>query len=226
MSKRMAHDAALGSVVLVALLAACSHGKSAAPDARREITDAPAPGDGPASAPDVAPSLADAPARDTAPPVDAPTRDVPSGTDTGATSAGCTAAGLPEGDATVTVGGMTRAYRLHLPAGYTAERAWPLVLALHPNGSDVGYWDSADRHLRATIANKAIVVLAAARAGDWRGDLPADLAYFDALIARLESNLCVDTQRIFSMGFSGGGSFSGCSAACARTSAPSPSAAR
>jgi polyhydroxybutyrate depolymerase len=114
------------------------------------------------------------------------------------------------------VGNASRTYILHLPTGYTKDRAWPLVLALHPNGgSGIGYWDAAsgERSIRALAKEKAIVVLPLARpmggGFDWRGDLPADLAYFDALLTRLKSALCIDTKRIFSMGFSGGGSFSG-----------------
>jgi polyhydroxybutyrate depolymerase len=36
-----------------------------------------------------------------------------------------------------------------------------------------------------------------------------DLTYFDALVSELESNLCIDLHRIFAMGHSGGGSYSG-----------------
>jgi poly(3-hydroxybutyrate) depolymerase len=118
--------------------------------------------------------------------------------------------------ATIPVGSGSRTYILRLPAGYTHERAWPLVLALHPNGgSGIGYWDgtAGARSIRALVKDKAILVLPLARpAGggfDWRGDLPADLAFFDALLKRLREKLCVDSKRIFAMGFSGGGSFSG-----------------
>jgi polyhydroxybutyrate depolymerase len=142
----------------------------------------------------------------------------------GERSAGCgTTGGLPEGPATIQVGNATRSYVLRLPAGYSSDRAWPLVLALHPNGgSGVGYWDGTGgaRPLRALLKDKAILVLPVARPEgggfDWRGDLPADIAYFDALIGRLEGKLCIDTRRIFSMGFSGGASFSGV-LGCVRT---------
>jgi len=112
------------------------------------------------------------------------------------------------------VGGATRSYVVRLPAGYSRDRAWPLVLALHPNGnSGVGFWDGTSRPLRALLKDKAVLVLPVARplggGFDWRGDLPADIAYFDALIARLESGLCIDTARIAAIGFSGGGSFAG-----------------
>jgi polyhydroxybutyrate depolymerase len=208
-------ERAWAPLMLLALLAACGHGQSAAPkDGPLAVGDAAPPSNEPPPATVDAPPppVTDAPARDAAPPVTDAAREASAGdaaADGGAASAGCSAAGLPEGDATLVVNGANRSYRLRLPAGYSPQRAWPLVLALHPNGSSVDYWDGADRHLRSTIANKAIVALAAARGGDWRGDLPADLAYFDALITRLESNLCVDTKRIFSIGFSGGGSFSG-----------------
>ena len=139
------------------------------------------------------------------------------GSPAGAMSAGCgMPGGLPEGPATLAVGGATRSYTLRLPAGYTGDRAWPLVLALHPNGgSGVGYWDGTGgaRPLRALLKDKAVLVLPVARpAGggfDWRGDLPADIAYFAALLDRLEGKLCVDTGHVFAMGFSGGASFAG-----------------
>jgi polyhydroxybutyrate depolymerase len=122
--------------------------------------------------------------------------------------------GLPEGDATIMVGGQARKYRVHLPKGYSGDRAWPLVLALHPNGgAGIGFFDADARPVRSLLAEKAILVLPLARplggGWDWRGDLPTDLAYFDALLSLVKTETCVDTKRIFSLGFSGGGSFSG-----------------
>lgn len=134
-------------------------------------------------------------------------------------SAGCTSGKeLAEGAATITIGGATRKYTLRKPTGYSADRAWPLVLALHPNGSNMAYWDATtgSRAMRPILKDKAILVLPEARMGDWRGDLPTDLAYFDSLISLLKKEMCIDTSRIFSMGFSGGGSFSGV-LGCSRT---------
>lgn len=126
---------------------------------------------------------------------------------------------LPEGAATFTVGGASRKYTLRKPTGYTRDKVWPLVLALHPNGSNMGYYDvtTGGRAIRPLVKDKAILVLAEARTGgDWRGDLPTELAYFEALITAIKKDMCVDTSRIFSMGFSGGGSFSGV-LGCSRT---------
>jgi polyhydroxybutyrate depolymerase len=153
-----------------------------------------------------------------APPAETGARDVAAegpSTGEGDRSAGCAVMdGLPEGDSTLMVGGASRSFRLRLPAGYTNTKAWPLVLALHPNGgSGIGYWDGTGRNIRQVVRDKAVLVLPLARGGngdwDWRGDLPADNAYFEALLTRLKDRLCIDTRRIFAMGFSGGGSYAG-----------------
>lgn len=127
-------------------------------------------------------------------------------------SAGCqSTTQLSEGPGTLTVGTATREYIVRLPANYTTSRAWPVVFALHPNGSNNTYWDqtSGDRNIRGLVKDHAILILPEARTGDWRTEEEVDLTYFDQLITRVKSQLCVDTGRIFSMGFSGGGSYSG-----------------
>lgn len=135
---------------------------------------------------------------------------------------GCAArAPLPDGEATIEVQGTTRRYRIRLPRNYAGGGPWPLVLALHPNGNaGFGYWDAdgGKRPLRARLADEAVLVVPLGRSKgaddkgkeqfDWRGDVPADLAFFDALLTRLKEGLCLDENRLFSMGFSGGGSFS------------------
>lgn len=137
-------------------------------------------------------------------------------------SPGCTSgSGIPEGESTFVLEGMERRYVVHLPAGYTRDRAWPLVLALHPNGGSIDYWNqtSGSRNIRAAVENDAILIVVEAIDGQWRDySMPEDtwaarieteLAYIDAIVERARSELCVDEGEIFSMGFSGGGSFSG-----------------
>jgi polyhydroxybutyrate depolymerase len=188
--------------VLVLVCAACSGDIGAATDAG--VMDAARAADATVDAPGI-----DA----TPPPEDAAQADA-GAPDAGdeRRSLGCVSgAGLPEGEATFELDGLSRLYRLRLPADYTRDRAWPLVLALHPNGSNADYWDGTTgaRAIRTLAAGSAIVVMAQARMGDWRGDLPVEIAYFDHVISELTRELCVDETRIFSMGFSGGGSFSG-----------------
>lgn len=152
-------------------------------------------------------------------PGDAPSSEgggpVPGAGEPGGRSMGCGAGqGLPEGDGTIMAAGLSRKYRVYLPKQYSKDRAWPLVLALHPNGgAGIGFFDSDARPVRSLLADKAILILPLARplggGWDWRGDLPADLDYFEALLTRAKTELCIDTARIFSLGFSGGASFSG-----------------
>lgn len=129
-------------------------------------------------------------------------------------SAGCNVSdAFADGAHEIAVGDLTRQYSLTKPDGYdaAAKKAWPLVLALHPNGSAMDYWNPAtgSRAIRPLLKDKAIVVMPQARNDDWRGDLPADLAYFDSMIQELAAKLCIDQTRVLSLGHSGGGSFSG-----------------
>ena len=129
--------------------------------------------------------------------------------------------GLPEGENRFMLDGRDRRYILRLPNGYTRDRPWPLIFALHGNGGRVGYWDTegGERDIRGAAANDAIVVVAEAidrqwrdynmDASTWPARIELELAYFDRMIEDLSAALCIDPQEIFSMGFSGGGSFSG-----------------
>lgn len=146
-------------------------------------------------------------------------------------SAGCGAEGpsLAEGPHSIDVGGRNRSYTVRLPQGYDRDKAWPVVLALHPNGGEVDYWDqtSGSRNIRGYLADKAIIIVAQSEDGNWRNwvdDAPKptpdflekELAYFDAVIEVVNGQLCVDKRALFAMGFSGGGSFAGV-LACMRT---------
>lgn len=179
-----------------------------APDTGSPATDtAPAPTDT-GSAADTPSSAVDtgSPRPDvggSVPPVDAGSADS-GGKRPVAPSAGCTAAEqLPEGNGTLPGG---RRYAVHLPAGYDKTKAYPLVFGNHPNGGNIGMF--ADQGTRTAFRDWAILVLTQSQTGDWRTAFPADLGYFDALVPLLKDKLCVDTNRIYSFGFSGGASFS------------------
>lgn len=159
--------------------------------------------------------------------------EVDAGSDAGPpvppTSMGCVdGEGLTEGEHTFMLEGRSRRYILRLPEGYTNERAWPLVLALHGNGGNTSYWDgtSGARNMRGILRNDAILVVTHAIEGNWRDyDLPeaqwparieSELMYFEEVLTQARTELCIREDAIFSMGFSGGGSFSGV-LACRRT---------
>lgn len=138
------------------------------------------------------------------------------------TSAGCIdGAGLAEGEHTFMLEERERRYILRLPNGYDGSRAWPLVFALHGNGGSAGYWDSTsgDRNIRGVLEDEAILVVAEAIGGNWRdydadrstwpARIESELLYFEEILSQVRADLCIDDNEIFSMGFSGGGSFSG-----------------
>ncbi len=129
--------------------------------------------------------------------------------------------GLVEGENTFMLENRSRNFILRLPEGYSKDRTWPVVLALHGNGGTSSYWDtqSGDRNLRDILKNDAILIVANAIDKQWRdysmpqdswpGRVESELLYFEEVITQAKTELCVNEDAIFAMGFSGGGSFSG-----------------
>jgi polyhydroxybutyrate depolymerase len=201
--------------LLAIVLLGCSSGETAVP---AEL-DAETTTDSAMSVDTGTPVVEDtfAPTEDTTPATDAPVSETSDAvvTDapvTGGKSEGCVSGKeLAEGALTFTVGGATRKYTMRKPTGYTKDKTWPLVLALHPNGSNMAYYDvlTGGRAIRPQVKDKAVLVLPEAKTGDWRNDIPVDAAYIDALMTLVKKEMCIDTARMYSMGFSGGGSFSG-----------------
>ena len=149
-----------------------------------------------------------------------------SGTDSSDTgpigSPGCMGgAGLEEGEHTFMLAGYDRRYVLRLPQNYDPSQPWPLIFALHGNGGTTDYWDEigGDRDIRTAFASEAIIVIPEAINNAWRdynappetwpAGIELELEYFDTVLAELREALCIDDDNVFSMGFSGGGSFSG-----------------
>lgn len=137
-------------------------------------------------------------------------------------SEGCsTGTTLTDGEHTFQLEDKERIYTVRLPSIYDGTTPLPLVLALHPNGSGGGYWDgdAAPRNAREHLDDKAVLIIADAIGGNWRDygadeatwpdRLEEELSYFDHVFSTAKAGLCLDESAIFSMGFSGGGSFSG-----------------
>lgn len=119
-------------------------------------------------------------------------------------SPGCAVAGqLTAGEGTLPNG---RKFAVHLPTGYDGKKPFPLVFANHSNGASISQFNKAPT-INA-FKEWAILVRTASQTGDWREAHEQDLAYFDMLVPHLNDKLCVDSNRIHSFGFSGGGSFS------------------
>jgi poly(3-hydroxybutyrate) depolymerase len=98
-----------------------------------------------------------------------------------------------------------------LPASYDARHPYRLIFAFHgrqysaesvasggPPGSGPYYG------IQSEANGNAIFVAPQALQSSWSNESGRDLAFVTAMVARLESELCIDTHRIFSTGFSMG----------------------
>jgi len=113
---------------------------------------------------------------------------------------------------TLMVDGVARTYILALPASYDPNKAYPLVFAWHGRGSN-GAQARLYFKVEEAAQGQAIFVypygLPLPEMQNQTGwDLfPSneDFAFFDALLAEIGEQLCVDPERIFSTGHSFGG---------------------
>ena len=116
-----------------------------------------------------------------------------------------------------------RIYRLRVPSTYDLNRAYPIVFRWHGAG---GTGQSGGLGIEFSAGNDAIVVAADGLNKGWSGhsdstDLlldanyadylfssnPVDLIFFDRMLDTIAKRYCIDRERIFSYGFSAGGSF-------------------
>lgn len=119
--------------------------------------------------------------------------------------------GLGNGVHKMTSAGLAREYILSLPDGYDPSRPHRLVYGMHwMNGSAeaVQGW-SKWFGLKALDTARSTIFVAPqgyTNGSPWRGD-DKDHRFFDELNASLASKLCIDTTRVFSVGFSFGAMF-------------------
>lgn len=119
----------------------------------------------------------------------------------------------------ITAANMQREYILNVPTNYDNTRPYKLIIAYHElNGNDDEMYNHKYYHLLPLSNNEAIFVApngqqngancTAAGGCGWPNPNNTDLALADALVAQIEQNFCVDTNRIFATGWSYGGSMS------------------
>jgi polyhydroxybutyrate depolymerase len=140
-----------------------------------------------------------------------------SGPADGATpSPGCGSTAAQSGTFSMMVSGANRTYIVKLPSTYNANTPYRLIFAWHHlTGNAAGV---ASRNYygmdTATYANGRAIFIAPEGSDTGNGELGwpdkngADMAFARALIDWAKANLCVDTSRIFSTGWSYGGMFS------------------
>lgn len=138
-------------------------------------------------------------------------------------SEGCGAGNAPASDRYgIDVEGTEREYILEVPADYDPNRPYPIVFGWHGRMYDAEWVANGEPPLTGPyfgIASEAdggaIFVAPQALETGWSNQDGRDIAFADAMLARLASELCVDQSRVFSTGFSFGAMMT-IALACAR----------
>ncbi|WP_066370595.1 ricin-type beta-trefoil lectin domain protein [Herbidospora mongoliensis] len=147
-----------------------------------------------------------------------------SGAAVAAATAGCgKTPTLRNGTYTIQSGGKSRSFILRVPDGYDANRQYRLIFAFHWRGGTMNDVSSGGTSgtpwsyygLQEKSNNSAILVAPQGLGNGWANSGGEDLRFVDDMMARIESDLCVDTTQRFATGFSYGGGMS-YALACAR----------
>lgn len=146
-------------------------------------------------------------------------KDAPHGAPKGFVSSGCGQRPPSTAPTSVDVNGTLRQFILDVPRGYAQREATPLIIAFHgrtnSNAQVRGYLEldkAADEYIVAYPS-----ALKNGSSYSWVPNDQGDYAFFDALVASLSSQYCVDMDRIYVVGHSLGGWFAN-QVACARGS--------
>jgi polyhydroxybutyrate depolymerase len=139
-------------------------------------------------------------------------------------AAAACAESVSTGDHTVSIlsGGMSRNMLVHIPTGYTDRTPVALILNLHGSGSSAAGEEGFSGMNRAADADGFIVAypqgaIPSGSGYDWNvpgqplfggasppPNAPDDVTFLAQTIRTLEKGLCVDANRVFATGFSGG----------------------
>jgi polyhydroxybutyrate depolymerase len=116
---------------------------------------------------------------------------------------------------TIASAGGDRSYILHIPEAYAGSAAVPLVLNLHGYGSNAQQQNNysalpakADREGFIVATPQGTGATAFWNIGALSGFGPDDVAFISDLLDTLETELCIDADRIYSAGMSNGGAMS------------------
>jgi polyhydroxybutyrate depolymerase len=141
-----------------------------------------------------------------------------SGGSEGKGSPGCSSASpLKSGNFTEIIDGTMRKYVLDVPANYESNKKYRLIFVWHPlGGSASQVVNGGYNGLKSLSEGSAIFVAADGLSGangeasgpGWWNANNGDMLLLKAMLAKLTANLCIDSQRIFSTGFSFGGMMS------------------
>jgi polyhydroxybutyrate depolymerase len=112
---------------------------------------------------------------------------------------------------TVKVGPVTREYRLVVPKTVDLAKPAPLVIAFH--GMLIDSKDVMPKYTKLNVTaekHKFIIAYPEAIGKSWGlapDKVQSDLAFFDALLAKLSADYRIDPERVYVLGMSNGGYF-------------------
>jgi len=115
---------------------------------------------------------------------------------------------------TIEVNGTSRTYWLWVPNGYDPNKPIPVIFAWHGSGADGDEVRRKYFNLEPAVGDGAIIIYPdglPVNGGGTGWDLAAegiDVKLFDALLASVSQEYCVDQGRVFTTGYSFGGMFS------------------
>jgi poly(3-hydroxybutyrate) depolymerase len=107
---------------------------------------------------------------------------------------------------TIMVGGASRQFLTRWPSNYDNKKAYPLHIGLHGANGNISENGRDNFGLWSLAKDSTIFVTLGAVGGLWSAT--SDLAYADAVLAQVESELCIDTSKVVLEGFSQGGAMS------------------
>jgi polyhydroxybutyrate depolymerase len=130
-------------------------------------------------------------------------------------AAGCASRPEPQSgefpNESLTVGRAKREYRLYVPASANVGRPVPLVVAFHGMLVDSKDVMPTYTKLNGTAERHGFIIAYPNALGGvwglWPDKIAADLAFFDALLARLSAAYRIDPERVYVLGMSNGGYF-------------------
>ena len=115
--------------------------------------------------------------------------------------------------------GLLRNYTIHIPRYYDINHAAPLILAFHGNGDSAANIESQTGMSQASLNPYGIAVYVNGYGHGYESNpswAPGgtysyvdDIGFIKNLIANLTQTYCIDTGRIFAVGHSNGGGFTG-----------------
>lgn len=132
----------------------------------------------------------------------------------GSTGCGLSPA-FQNGKFTLTSDGTTREYWVDVPGSYSNQRAYRLVFAIHwrdGQASDVvnGSWASNGPYygLKGLSGDSVIFIAPEGLDKGWANTDNRDIRFILAILDKMKQGMCIDTSKVFSVGFSYGGMMS------------------